>query len=44
MRPVVRTEMIKSPFSGRIFKGNIVLVKLGRECTLIADGYYLLRK
>lgn len=44
MMPVVRTEMIKSPFSGRTFKGNIVLDKLGRECTWIADGYYLLKK
>ena len=42
--PIVRTEMIKSPFSGRSFKGNIVLDKLGRECTWIADGYYLLKK
>ena len=44
MMPIVRTEMIKSPFSGRSFKGNIVLDKLGRECTWIADGYYLLKK
>lgn len=44
MMPVVRTEMIKNPFSGRTFKGNIVLDRLGRECTWIADGYYLLRK
>ena len=42
--PVVRTEMIKSPLSGRTYKGNIVLDKLGRECTWIADGYYLLKK
>lgn len=42
--PVVRTEKIKSPFSGREFVGNIVLDKLGRECTWIADGYYLLKK
>ena len=44
MMPVVKTKMIKNPFSGRAFKGNIVLDRLGRECTWIADGYYLLRK
>lgn len=42
--PVVRTQIIKSPISGREFVGNIVLDKLGRECTWIADGYYLLKK
>lgn len=44
MMPIIRTEMIKSPFSRRTFKGNIVLDRLGRECTWIADGYYLLKK
>lgn len=44
MMPIVRTEIITSPFSGRTFRGNIVLDRLGRECTWIADGYYLLRK
>lgn len=42
--PIVRTEKIKSPFSQRTFVGNIVLDKLGRECTWLVDGYYLLRK
>lgn len=44
MMPIVRTECIRNPFSGRTFVGNIVLDKLGRECTWIADGYYLLNK
>lgn len=44
MMPIVRTERIRNPFSGRTFVGNIVLDKLGRECTWIADGYYLLNK
>ena len=44
MMPVVRTEKIKSPFSEREFIGNIVLDKMGRECTWIGDGYYLIKK
>lgn len=44
MMPVVRTEKIKNPFTGREFVGNIVLDKKGRECTWIAHGYYLIKK
>lgn len=44
MMPIVRTEKIKNPFSGKEFIGNIVLDKNGKECTWIIDGYYLLKK
>lgn len=45
MMPITKAGVkIRSPFSGREFIGNIVLDKKGRECTWIADGYYLMCK
>lgn len=44
MLPIVRTQELKSPYSGRSFVGNIVLDKKGRECTMMIDGLHLMNK
>lgn len=44
MLPIVRTQKLKSPYSGRSFIGNIVLDKNGKECTMLVDGLHFMNK